>query len=214
MYSTSPYPLLSGGKIVKLSALSAPLHEIEPPNCAVPGSLAHAVTTTTGASSQLPVPGGLSAVGTHGLGDALGLDDSVGLGDALALAVGVDATVGGAASESVGRAVGGVTAVDPQAASPAAAIAVLMMALSFMAAAWSTGALHPRLRPRQLRRTLASYAKTNDLSPDRPGARQRARGHAENGADRLLGVTAERPATGHSAHQRAPVSDHTTYDDR
>ncbi len=73
-------------------------------------------------------------VGTHGLRDALGLGDSVGLGDALALAVGVDATVGAAAGESVGRAVGGVTAVDPQAARPTAMIIVLMMVMRFMPA--------------------------------------------------------------------------------
>ena len=48
--------------------------------------------------------------------------------------MGVDATVGAAANESVGRSVGGVTAVDPQAASPTAAIAELQMVVSFMSA--------------------------------------------------------------------------------
>jgi hypothetical protein len=63
----------------------------------------------------------------HGLGVGV----RVAVGERVAVSVG--AAVGATASESVGGAVGRVTAVDPQAARPTAAIAELKMVVRFMA---------------------------------------------------------------------------------
>src|SRR6202035_2675766 len=122
-----------------------PVHETLPPSAvrlplAIPS---HDATTSFGSHTTPFVAHGLRV----GVGVAVG--ERVADGVAVGVGAPVKATGGATASARVGRAVGGTTAVEPHAPRPTMAIAVLMMAVSFMAATHSTRTRHSGLHPRK-----------------------------------------------------------------